>query len=197
MCDWMAVAAELLAPIVTLMLAKILESQVVQNDDTPVKVQDHDGKGVKTGRLWTSVGDPNHPYVVYNYTPDRSGAGTAVIFKGYLQADAYSAYDGLYTSGKITEVGCMMHARRKFYEARTSETPRAHQALAWIRLLYDVEREAKEKHEAEGYDAFVAARLALRAERSRPIFKQFDDWLEARRRRCCRRARSAKRSVMR
>ena len=33
----------------------------------------------------------------------------------------------------------MMHARRKFYEARTSDPPRAHQALAWIKLLYDVE----------------------------------------------------------
>ena len=73
----------------------------------------------------------------------------------------------------------MMHARRKFYEARTSDPPRAHQALAWIKLLYNVEREAKEKHEAEGYEAFVAARHALRAERSRPIFKQFQDWLIA------------------
>src|SRR3954447_13480036 len=73
----------------------------------------------------------------------------------------------------------MMHARRKFYEARTSDPPRAHQALAWIRLLYDVEREAKEKHEAQEYEAFVAARYALREERSRPILKQFHDWLEA------------------
>jgi hypothetical protein len=44
-------------------------------------------------------------------------------------------------------------------------------------LLYEVEREAK-KHEAEGYEAFVAARHALRGERSRPIFQQFRDWLE-------------------
>ena len=182
MCDGMAVAAELLSPIVRLMLVKILTSLVVQNDDTPVKVPDHDGKGIKTGRLWSSLGDHNNPYVVYTYTPDRSGAGPAAIFKdfeGYLQADAYSAYDALYTSGKIIEVGCMMHARRKFYEARTSDPPRAHQALAGIQLLYDVEREAKEKHEAEGYDAFVAARHAPRGERSRPIFPQLHEWLEA------------------
>jgi transposase len=182
MCDWMAVAAELLSPIVTLMLAKVLESRVVQNDDTPVKVQDHAGKGIKTGRLWDSIGDHDHPYVVYTYTPDRSGAGPAAIFEGYegyLQADAYSAYDALFTSGTIIEVGCMMHARRKFYEARTSDPPRAHRALAWIKLLYDVEREAKEEHEAEGYEAFVAARHALREERSRPIFQRLHDWLEA------------------
>src|SRR3954449_4803120 len=182
MCDWMATAAELLQPVVTLMMTEILQSRVVQNDDTPVKVQDHAGKGIKTGRLWDSIGDHYHPYVVYTYTPDRSGAGPAAIFKdfqGYLQADAYSAYDALFTSGTIIEVGCMMHARRKFYEARTSDPPRAHRALAWIQLLYDVEREAKEEHEAFGYEAFVAARHALRQERSRPLFQQFHDWLVA------------------
>src|SRR3954447_7729074 len=173
MCDWMAVAADLLAPIVTLMMTKILESRVVQDDETPVKVQDHEGKGIKTGRLWDIIGDHYHPYVVYRYTEDRSGTGPAEIFKGYkghLRADAASVFDQLYCSGKIIEVGCMMHARRKFYEARTSDPPRAHQATAWVQLLYDVEREAKQRHEVEGYEAFVAARHALRGERSRPIF---------------------------
>jgi hypothetical protein len=180
MCDWMAVAAELLEPITKLMLSKILESKVVQNDDTPVPVQDPNGKGIKTGRLWASVGDHDHPYVVYRYTPDRTRAGPEAIFQGfqgYLQADAYSAYDGLYTSGKIIEVGCMMHARRGFYEARTSDPARSHQALAYISLLYDVERAAK-KLEADGYEAFVAARYELRDERSRPIFDELHAWLE-------------------
>src|SRR5262249_61484782 len=181
MCDWMAVAADLLAPIVTLMMTKILESRVVQTDETPVKVQDHEGKGIKTGRLWDFIGDHYHRYVVYGYTEDRSGTGPAEIFKdseGYLQADASSVFDQLYSSGKIIEVGCLMHARRKFYEARTSDPPRSHQALAWIGLLYDVEREAKEEHAAGDYEAFVAARQALRQERSRPIFQRFHACLE-------------------
>jgi transposase len=179
MCDWMAVVADLLSPIVKLMLSKILTSKVVQNDDTRVPVQDHSGKGIKTGRLWVSCGDHYNPYAVYYYTPDRSAAGPQEIFKdfkGYLQADAYSAYDGLYKSGEIVEVGCMMHARRKFYEARTIDPERSHQALAWIGLLYDVEREAKEQ-ETPGYEAFVALRHELRRERSRPIFEKFHAWL--------------------
>jgi transposase len=183
MCDWMATTAELLEPIVKLMLKEILASLVVQNDDTTVPVQDHDGKGIKTGRLWASIGDHHHPYVVYIYTPDRSTAGPRKIFKdfqGYLQADAYSAYDGLYTSGKIIEVGCMMHARRKFYEARTSDPQRSHQALAWISLLYDVERDAKGR-ESPDYQAFVAFRYELRQQRSRPIFDKFHAWLAAER----------------
>jgi transposase len=38
MCDWMAVASELLGPIAQRMLSAILQSRVVQNDDTPVPV---------------------------------------------------------------------------------------------------------------------------------------------------------------
>jgi transposase len=181
MCDWMAVAAELLEAIVKLMQSKILTSKVVQNDDTPVPVQDHDGKGIKTGRLWVSIGDHDNRYVVYYYTPDRTAAGPSEIFKdfeGYLQADAYSAYDHLYKSGKIVEVGCMMHARRKFYEARTTDVERSHRALAWISLLDDIEREVK-KREPTDYEAFVALRHKLRGERSRPIFDQLHAWLVA------------------
>jgi transposase len=183
MCDWMAVAAELVEPIVKRMLGLILRSRVVQNDDTTVPVQDHSGEGIKTGRLWVSIGDHDHPYTVYTYTPDRSATGPREIFRGfrgYLQADAYSAYDGLYASGAIIEVGCLMHARRKFYEARTSDPQRSHQALAWIGLLYDVERDVK-RHETEDHEAFVALRHRVRAERSRPIFDKFHEWLEAER----------------
>jgi transposase len=181
MCDWMAVAAELLEPIVKRMLKEILASRVVQNDDTTVPVQDHRGKGIKTGRLWVSIGAHDHRYTVYTYTPDRSADGPKEIFKdfrGYLQADAYSAYDALYKSGEIVEVGCMMHARRKFYDARDCDPQRSHQALAWIRLLYKVEEEAKERAPAD-YEAFVALRHELRSERSRPIFEKFHAWLEA------------------
>ena len=66
----------------------------------------------------------------------------------------------------------MMHARRKFYEARTSDPERSHQALAWIKLLYDIEGEAKKKRDPTDYEAFVALRHKLRGERSLPIFDQ-------------------------
>jgi hypothetical protein len=178
----MAVAAELLEPIVKLMMSRILTSKVVQSDDTTVPVQDHAGKGIKTGRLWASVGDHDNPYVVYCYSPDHTGIWPRAIFKGfkgYLQADAASVYDGLYESKQIIEVGCMMHARRKFYEARTNDPERSHQALAWISLLYDIEREAKKERDPKDYEAFVALRHKLRQERSLPIFDKFRAWLEA------------------
>jgi transposase len=184
MCDWMAAAAGLLAPIVKAMLKRVLLSDVVQTDDTPVKVQDHDGKGIKTGRLWVYIGDWKNRFIVYDYTPDRSRDGPLRVlngFEGYLQADAYSAYDALYSSGKIVEVGCWMHARRRFYEARTSDPQRSHLMLAWIAGLYQVEDDAKEarkKHPEWADAAWHAHRDDLRQKRSKPIFDKIHAWLE-------------------
>ncbi len=185
MCDWMAAAAGLLAPIVQAMLKRVLLSEVIQTDDTPVPVQDHDGKGIKTGRLWVQIGDWNNRFIVYDYTPDRSGAGPERVFKGfkgYLQADAYAAYDALFTDGTILEVGCWMHARRKFYEARTSDPARSHLMLAWVGRLYEIEEEAKatrRKHPEWDDATWHAHRYALRLERSQPILDAIRTWLEA------------------
>jgi transposase len=185
LCDWMAAAAGLLAPIVRAMLDRVLRSKVVQTDDTPVKVQDHDGAGLKTGRLWNYRGDHENRFTVYDYTPDRSRAGPERVlkgFQGYLQADAYSVYDRLFADGSIVEVGCWMHARRKFYEARTSDPERSHRVLAWVGRLYEIEEEAKEARRThpEWDDAtWHAHRFELRRQRSWPILESVHAWLGA------------------
>jgi len=114
---------------------------------------------------------------------------------GFLQSDAYSAYDPIHARG-IVEVGCMAHARRKFDEAKTTDPQRAHSGLAGIGWLYQIERQAREAIEAaierltkEGpLDAAEFAlqkqRLAeeialkLRQEEARPIVEKFATWLE-------------------
>ena len=43
----------------------------------------------------------------FDYTPDRSRAGPQTWlgdYRGYLQADAYGAYDGIYAPGHVHEV---------------------------------------------------------------------------------------------
>jgi transposase len=96
MCSWMAVVAGLLNPIVKARLRRVLLSRVVQTDDTTVPVQDLDGPGIKTGRLWVHFGDWGNRFIVHDYTPDRSSDGPGRIFQGfegYLQAAAYSDCD--------------------------------------------------------------------------------------------------------
>lgn len=177
MCDWMRQCAELVAPLAGLMKERVLSSKVVQTDDTPVPVLDPELPRTRTGRIWTYVGDALHPYTVYDYTPDRCRDGPDKFlqdFHGYLQADAYSGYDQIYQEpGRdITEVACMAHARRKYFEAQSSDVMRSVVMLAYFHLLYDVEREAREKQ----LDA--AGRLALRQARSQPLLDDIQAYLE-------------------
>jgi hypothetical protein len=159
------------------MKQRTLSSKVVQTDDTPVPVLDPELPRTRTGRIWTYVGDALHPYTVYDYTPDRCRDGPDEFLKdfhGYLQADAYSGYDQIYKEpGRgITEVACMAHARRKYFEAQSSDVMRSMVMLAYFHLLYDVEREARDKQ----LDA--AGRLALRRERSQPMLDDIRAYLE-------------------
>jgi transposase len=99
MCDWMRQCADLVSPLYELMKERVLASKAIQTDDTPVPVLDPDLPRTRTGRIWTYGGDDEHPYTVYDYTPNRSRDGPEEFlkeFRGYLQADAYSGYDHFY-----------------------------------------------------------------------------------------------------
>jgi len=177
MCDWMRECAELVSPLYELMKKRVLGSKAVQTDDTPVPVLDPDLPRTRTGRIWTYVGDDEHPYTIYDYTPSRSRDGPEAFlkeFRGYLQADAYSGYDHFYKEPErgIVEVACWAHSRRRFFEVQSSDLMRSTVMLAYIRLLYDVEREAREpKLKGE-------ARHALRQEKTKPILDDIRAYLE-------------------
>jgi transposase len=175
LCDWAAQGAEALQPLYDLMVADVRCSSVIHTDDTPVKVQDRSRTQTRTGRFWVYLGDVDHPYTVFTYTPSRSRDGPLAFLRGwgqdqrvYLQADAFGGYDGLYAGaagGQVTEVACWAHARRKFYDARSSDPAVSTQALAHIKLLYDVEKQAKQDAEQAFHPAANnAAQLATAAE---------------------------------
>jgi hypothetical protein len=112
---------------------------------------------------------------VYDATEDRSRGGPLAFlkdFRGYLQCDAYAGYDELFrrSNGTIIEVGCWAHARRKFVDAQKTSPREAHEAVARIKRLYGVEHEAK--------DVDVAARAALRQQKSVPLLAALKDWLD-------------------
>ena len=177
MCDWMRQSAELASPLYELMKEQVLSSKAVQTDDTPVPVLDPELPRTRTGRIWTYVGGAEHPYTVYDYTRTRSRDGPDAFletFTGYLQADAYAGYDHLYEDPdrQVIEVACWAHARRKFYEAQTSDLMRSMVMLAYVRLLYDVEREAREQH------LTGEQRRALRQAKSLPILDDIHAYLE-------------------
>jgi transposase len=137
---------------------------------------------LSTARLWVYLGDAAHPYNVFDFTVNRKRDGPErflATYRGYLHADAFSGYDGLYlpdprtAAARIIEVACNAHARRKFYEARGSDGLRAHQALAYYGQLYELERGAKD------LDFTDAQRLQMRQDLAVPILETFRRWLEA------------------
>jgi|SRR5580692_45775 transposase len=176
MGDWMAACAKLLKPLWQSLKDHVLRSKVLHTDDTTVPVRDERRSKYRYGRLWDYIGDSAHPGVVFDYTMTHARDGPAGFlksFRGFLQADAYGAYDGIYTGSKgtIVEVGCWAHARNKFADAESTDPERVLAAKAWVRQLYNVEDEAKDLSSAE--------RLRLRQEQSVPLLASFHKWLLA------------------
>jgi transposase len=184
MCDWMAAAAGSLMPLWQLLRQWVLQSKVLHTDDTTVPVRDETKSSHRYGRLWDYIGDETHPGIVFDYTITHARDGPAEFlkdFQGFLQADAYGGYDGIYTgsNGAIVEVGCWAHARNKYSEADSTDPERVLAAKAWVRKLYDVEDEANAiiaKDKLTGAEAAVI-RLHLRKEKSVPLLTSLRQWL--------------------
>jgi len=150
MGGWMRQSGELLEPLYARLKAFVPSSKVTGTDDTPVRVLDKSLPGTsRTGRFWPYVGDRDHPGVVFDYTPTRERAGPEKFlaeYQGYLQADAYAAYDRFFTDPErgLVEVGCWSHARRHFHQALDSDSARMGAVLAYIAQLYAVEKSARQ-----------------------------------------------------
>jgi len=176
LCDWMAQCAAVLEPLYVRAKRLVLASKVVQTDDTPVKVLDPSLPQTRTGRIWPYIGDRDHPAVVYDYTPTRERAGPEKFLKGYrgyLQADAYSAYDHFFANPErgMVEVGCWAHARRHFHDALENDRGRMGAVLVLIARLYGIEKIARER-ELRGEE-----RRILREQGARPVLGQLHDYL--------------------
>jgi transposase len=186
LCDWMASAAKTLEPLYDLMKTLILLCGTIHTDDTPVKLRDSERKIKILARLWIYFGDHLHPYNIFDFTMSRKRDGPSQFlegFRGYLQADAFSGYDGIYAGGDVVEVGCNAHARRKFIEAQTTDAARSAAALAYYRQLYAIERDIKAEIAKlppnADKPACAAIRLQARQERAVPILESFEKWLDA------------------
>jgi len=121
----------------------VLARPVVFTDDTPLHML-QEGRGrTKQARMWVYVGGCGPPYRFFDFTEDRRKERPGQIlarYTGFVQADAYSGYDHLFTNSKrIIEVGCWAHARRKWDEALSSARLPCTDILLRIRSLYKIE----------------------------------------------------------
>ena len=180
LAGWVGATSELLAPLVAALREHVMAARKLHADDTPVPVRAPGQGKTKTGRLWTYVRDERPagartpPAVWFAYSEDRKGEHPRQHLKnftGALQADAYAGFHHLYDGGRVYEVACWAHARRKFYEIHAIHaSPTTTEALARIAALYAIEEEIRGKP--------AELRREVRQSRVRRLIDELHKWLE-------------------
>lgn len=181
MADWVGRSTALLEPLADEIGRIVRRGEALFADDTPVKMQAPGNKKTKTARVWTYVRDErpwsgsSPPCAWYQFTIDRKGehpVSHLAGYKGWVHADGYSGFNGLFGQDKADEMACMAHVRRKFVDVFASQgNAIAEEAIRRIAELYAVEKEARGQS--------PEARVALRQAQSKPIFDDLEDWLHA------------------
>lgn len=178
LAEWVGACGFALQPLVSALRDEILSHRVLHADETPVKLLKPGSRATHKAYLWAYTPGEFEGLraVVYDFTEGRAGAYAREFFgdwTGNLVCDDYVGYKACFTQG-ITEVGCMAHARRKFFDLHAaSQSPVAAQALESIAGLYTVEREVK--------DLSVDERLAQRQKAAKPLADKYHAWLLAQR----------------
>lgn len=165
MCGLLHRGATELEPLYKAALACVPSAADVHADETSMRQQDRAGRSF----LWSFI---TPELVVYKYAPSRSGDVPKEVLgqsQGRLVVDQHTGYNAVTKPGGRVRAGCLAHARRKIFEQR--EHPETKEGLDLIGEIYRVERDAK----AAGIVG-TDAHLALRRERSRPLFARLLSW---------------------
>ena len=181
MADWVGRSTALLEPLADAIGRIARRGDAIFADDTPVKMQVPGLKKTKTARVWTYVRDErpwagqSPPCAWYQFTVDRKGEhpGSHLSgYKGWVHADGYSGFNGLFGDDKAREMACMAHVRRKFVDVFASKgNAIAEEAIERIAELFAVEKDARGKPPEE--------RVTLRQAKAKPIFDNLEEWLHA------------------
>lgn len=148
MVQWVEKIAHLLLVIYHGIWEEMRAEGYLQIDETPVKVLDPEVKGkAATGYLWfysAPGGD-----VLLEFCAGRSRAGPELRLRGFtgtIQSDAYGVYDSLrrHSQGALKRIGCLGHARRRFYKALKESVGDGLWFIVKIRELYRIEDRLKD-----------------------------------------------------
>ena len=168
--DWFTQVCILLDPLYNKLKEKILDSNYIQVDESPIKVQDSDKKGkTHQGYQWV-YHSPQDRLILFNYRKGRGMQGPKELlgdYQGILQCDGYTVYDKIGRTKGITLAGCLVHVRRKYVDAKQSDKGRANYALEIFKQIYGHELKAKESEDRKAY----------RETHILPLLKQLKEWI--------------------
>jgi transposase len=171
---WVGSCGVQLQPLVDALKADILSHSVVHADETPVQMLKPGNGKTHRAYLWAYAAGAfeETKAVVYDFCESRAGENAKVFlgdWRGSLVCDDFSGYKQLMNQG-VTEVGCLAHARRKFFDLHASNKSQiAQSALEQIARIYEIEREVKELPADE--------RRRIRQARSKPLLDALRQWM--------------------
>lgn len=175
MAEWVGRIGVTLQPLADRLAELLLERDVLHADETPVAQLDPGRGKTKRAYLWayrSNVLETGPPIVVFDYQTSRAGRHAQEFLSGWqgsLMVDDFAGYKMIFTQG-VTELGCLAHARRKFFDLNEAQaSPIAQEALRRIAALYAIE--------ALGRDMNVDERTHLRHEHAQPLLQSMHDWL--------------------
>ena len=175
---WVGTCGVQLQPLVDALRNVLLQHNVLHADETPVSMLAPGKKKTHRAYVWAYCTTPFSDLsgVIYEFAPSRAGEHARSFlgdWQGKLVCDDYSGYKAGFNKG-ITEIGCMAHARRKFYDLhKANKSELAAQALEYIGQMYQIERAVK--------DLPLDKRQAIRDEKVRPIADALHQWMLAHR----------------
>ena len=168
MWDMLVTVDELVAqPILEEMRKELLESGVLQSDESPVRMRLEEGKGSQetTVWVWRALREevPRKVLVRFELSKSRDGPKRFLgDWKGVLVSDGTSLHEEVARSNGIVRAGCMAHARRYFKKAFDVGTKEAALCIAPMNRLFWIERAVNQRADRLGLD--LAARRELRAQ---------------------------------
>jgi transposase len=172
--DWVAGVGTLVEPLVERLAARVRAAYIVRTDATGLKVLDpRSPDHVEMGSIWAYVGDDHD--VLFRYTPTGEGATGPWTFlagrTGYVQADAATVFDRLFTgqAAQAVEVGCLAHGRRKLIALQEMDCRVAY-PLKLLARVYRIE------HLADARELAPDDRAALRRDRTAPVMEKLHRW---------------------
>ena len=175
LAEWVGRIGVALQPLADRLAVLLRSCSVLHADETPVRQLDPGAGKTKRAYLWayrTNALQTGPPIVVFDYQASRAGQHAREFLRGWqghLMVDDYGGYKALFATG-IIELGCLAHARRKYFELNAAQPNAiAQQALERIGALYAIE--------AEGRDLTIAARAHLRQTQAQPRLAALREWL--------------------
>lgn len=178
LADWVGRIGVALQPLVDRLADRLRERPVLHADETPVAQLDPGAGKTLRAYLWAyrsnDLGE-GPPLVVFDYQTSRAGHHVRTFlndWQGHLMVDDYAGYKALFQGGhgNIVELGCLAHARRKFFELfAANRSAIAAEALRRIAALYAIEQNGRALNAED--------RRALRQQQAKPELDALRDWL--------------------